>query len=356
MMTTREAPGTQKGLQSQGSTMRRLISWFFVPHRVRTTAIFAVLVVFMVVGAVLSPHFFTTSNLLNVARQMSIVGIVSIGMTFVILTAGIDLSVGSILGFSAVTAAWLLSSGLVWPLSLFLAIAAGAAIGLINGLGITRGGIQPFIMTLAMLVIARGVTMTLSNGQPIPLGEAADSVAWVGSGNFLGLPVPIWILFGVFLVASFVLRNTPFGWHVYAVGGNLEGARRTGISTKRTIASVYAISGACAGLASLIVITRLTAGEPSQGTLLELDAIAAVVIGGTSLFGGIGGVGATLVGAGILAVTANLLNLLGVSPFSQQIVKGLIILGAVLLERKIPALTGSRKRATRPGNGNNEQA
>lgn len=335
--------------------IQRITGWLLMPQRARTTAILGVLIVFMIIGALLSPHFLTASNLLNVSRQMSIVGIVSIGMTFVILTAGIDLSVGSTLGFSAITAAWLLSRGVPWPAALLLAIAAGSTLGLVNGIGITRGSIQPFIMTLAMLVIARGVTMTLANGQPIPLGDAADSVAWIGSGNFLGLPVPLWILIGVFLVSSFVLRNTPFGWHVYAVGGNLEGARRSGMNTRRTTTSVYVISGACAAIAALIIITRLTAGEPSQGTLLELDAIAAVVIGGTSLFGGVGGVGATMVGAGILAVTGNLLNLLGVSPFSQQIVKGLIILGAVLLERRVPRLTTPKRRANRPGNGRGTQ-
>ena len=357
MMPTREVTrATSDTPREEERRLQRLTGWFFMPHRIRTSAILGVLIIFMIIGAVLSPHFFTASNLLNVSRQMSIVGIASMGMTFVIITAGIDLSVGSILGFSAVAAAWMLSSGVPWPLALLLSIGAGAGVGLINGLGITRGKIQPFIMTLAMLVIARGVTMTLSNGQPIPLGDSAESVAWVGSGNFLGLPVPLWILLTVFLISSYVLRNTPFGWHVYAVGGNLEGARRSGLNTRRTITSVYVISGACAAIAALIIITRLTAGEPSQGTLLELDAIAAVVIGGTSLFGGVGGVGATLVGAAILAVTENLLNLLGVSPFSQQIVKGLIILGAVLLERRVPMLTGPRTRADRPANGNGEQA
>lgn len=338
--------------QPRVNRFQRASLYLFTPHRVRTTAILAVLVVFVIIGALLSPHFLTASNLLNVARQMSIVGIASMGMTFVILTAGIDLSIGSILGFSAITAAWLLTSGVPWPIAVLLTIVTGTLVGMINGLGITRGGVQPFIMTLSMLVIARGVTMTLSKGQPLPLGDTAGSVAWIGSGNFAGLPVPLWILLATFLISSFVLRNTPFGWHVYAVGGNLEGARRSGLNTRRTITSVYMISGACAAISALIIITRLTAGEPSQGTLLELDAIAAVVIGGTSLFGGVGGVGATLVGAGILAVTGNLLNLLGVSPFSQQIVKGLIILGAVLLERRVPMVAGPRHRVDKPGNPN----
>lgn len=338
------------------SSAGRQVSGLLTAQRIRSSGIFLVLVVFVIIGAALSPHFLTTSNLLNVARQMSIVGIAAIGMTFVILTAGIDLSVGSIVGFAAITAAWLLSSGVPWPLALILTVVAGGMVGAISGFGIARGGVQPFIMTLAMLVIVRGATMTLSEGQPIPLGDAAPAVAWIGAGDFLGLPVPLWILGVVFAVSLFILRNTPFGWHVYAVGGNLEGARRSGLNTGRTLIWVYVISGICAAVSALIIITRLTAGEPSQGTGLELDAIAVVVIGGTSLFGGIGGVGATIIGAAILAVIANLLNLLGVSPFSQQIVKGLIILGAVLLERRALKLARPRSGADRPPPGNGEQA
>jgi ribose transport system permease protein len=189
-------------------------------------------------------------------------------------------------------------------------------------------------MTLGMLVIARGVTMTIANGKPIALGEAAASVAWLGTGDILGVPVSV-VLFGIIaLVAWFTLKYTPFGRQVYAVGDNLEAARLSGIPTSRVIFSVYVISGLCAAISALIVVSRLTAGEPSQGTGFELDAIAIVVIGGTSLFGGEGGVGGTVIGAAIVAMMNNLLNLLGVSPFSQQIVKGLIILGAVYLERR----------------------
>lgn len=303
-----------------------------VRSRLHSSGMVLALALLVVIGALLSPHFLTTGNLLNVSRQMAIVGIVGIGMTFVILTAGIDLSVGSIVGFSAIAAASLLSSGLPWPLACLLALLAGSVVGGLNGLGITLGGIQPFIMTLAMLVIARGVTMTYSSGQPISIREVAADVAWIGTGELAGLPVPVWILGVVAAVSLFVLRLTPFGWHVYAVGGNLEAARRSGLATRRTIFLVYVISGLCSAIAALIIVSRLTAGEPSQGTGMELDAIAIVVIGGTSLFGGLGGVGGTLVGAAIIAVMANLLNLLGVSPFSQQIVKGLIILVAVLVE------------------------
>ena len=303
-------------------------------RRVRQSGILLALVALIIVGWLLSDHFLQVDNLLNVSRQTAIVGILGIGMTFVILTAGIDLSVGSIVGFSAIACASAISKGVPWPLGLLIGLAAGATAGALNGLGITKGRLQPFIMTLGMLVIARGVTMTYADGKPISLGDKGDSLAWLGTGNLLGLPVPVWILAGLAAVAGVALRFTQFGRHVYAVGDNREAARLSGINTNRVIFSVYVISGLCAAMTALIIVSRLTAGEPSQGTGFELDAIAIVVIGGTSLFGGEGGIGGTLVGAAIVAVIANLLNLLGVSPFSQQIVKGLIILGAVLLERQ----------------------
>jgi ribose/xylose/arabinose/galactoside ABC-type transport system permease subunit len=302
--------------------------------RLRVSGILVALILLLVVGAIVSPHFLQISNLLNVSRQMAIIGIIGIGMTFVILTAGIDLSVGSIVGFVAILTADLLAHGTPWPLAMLAGIAIGGAVGALNGLGITKGGLQPFIMTLGMLVIARGVTMTYSEGQPIPLKEHAASFAWLGGGRFLGIPVPVWILLVFGAAAWFTLKYTAFGRHVYAVGDNPEAARLSGINTGRVIFGVYVISGICAAMSALIIVSRLTAGEPSQGTGFELDAIAIVVIGGTSLFGGEGGVGGTLIGAAIVAVMANLLNLLGVSPFSQQIVKGSIILGAVLLERR----------------------
>jgi ribose/xylose/arabinose/galactoside ABC-type transport system permease subunit len=202
--------------------------------------------------------------------------------------------------------------------------------------------LQPFIMTLGMLVIARGVTLTLSDGKPIRAGDDAAAIAWIGSGDVLGVPVPLLMFAGLALVSWFVLRSTPFGRQVYAVGDNPEAARLSGISVGRVTFSVYVISGLCAALAALIVVSRLAAAEPTQGTGFELDAIAIVVIGGTSLFGGEGGIGGTVIGAAVVAVMNNLLNLLGVSPFTQQIVKGLIILGAVFLERRTRSREGGR--------------
>jgi ribose/xylose/arabinose/galactoside ABC-type transport system permease subunit len=321
-----EASTTRQGLRVP--TTDALIRW------VSANGILLALLVLVVAGALLSPAFLTLNNLANVTRQASIVGIIGIGMTFVILTAGIDLSVGSIVGFAAITLAILMAEGVTWPLAILVALAAGAMVGALNGLGITKGRVQPFIMTLGMMVIARGVTMTITSGKPVPIGPAAADIAWIANGNVLGVPIPVLLLALIAAVAWFVLRYTPFGRDVYAVGDNLEAARLAGISTNRTIFSVYVISGVCAAVAALIIVARLTAGEPRQGEGLELDAIAVTVIGGTSLFGGEGGVIGTLVGTGIVAAMNNLLNLLHVSPFSQEIVKGLIILGAVLLERR----------------------
>jgi ribose/xylose/arabinose/galactoside ABC-type transport system permease subunit len=189
-------------------------------------------------------------------------------------------------------------------------------------------------MTLGMLVIARGVTLTYSDAKPIRAGAAAADIAWIGTGSFLGLPVAFLLFMGIAALAWFTLKYTTFGRQIYAVGDNLEAARLSGIPTRRVIFSVYVISGLCAAVSALIVVARLGAAEATQGEGFELDAIAIVVIGGTSLFGGSGGIGGTLVGAGIVAAVNNLLNLLGVPPFSQRIAKGLIILGAVLLERR----------------------
>lgn len=315
---------------SRVSALRGSRTWHFI----RGHGILVALLLLLVVGTVLSPFFLTANNAANVARQASIIGIIGVGMTFVILTAGIDLSVGSILGFAAIVFAGTAAAGVPWPFAIVLALLAGAGAGAINGLGVTKGRLQPFVMTLGMLVIARGVTMTIAAGKPISLGEAARGVAWLGTGDVVGVPVSV-ILFGIIALAAwFTLKYTPFGRQVYAVGDNLEAARLSGIPTNRVIFSVYVISGLCAAISALIVVSRLTAGEPSQGTGFELDAIAIVVIGGTSLFGGEGGVGGTVIGAAIVAMMNNLLNLLGVSPFSQQIVKGLIILGAVYLERR----------------------
>ncbi len=294
-----------------------------------------------VVATVLSPAFLNPANVTNVLRQIALYGIVSVGMTFVILTKGIDLSVGSILGVSAVLAALMIVAGLPVVVVVVAVLAMGTLMGAVNGLGITLGGIPPFIMTLGMMVMGRGLALTLANGQPVGLGARAADFMWLGRGAVLGVPVPVWVFVTVAAAAIYVLRYTAYGRQIYAVGSNTEAARLSGINVGLVTFSVYAISGFLAGLTALIFVSRLTVGEPTAGTGIELEAIAITVIGGTSLFGGEGGILGTIIGAAILAVLANIMNLVGISPFTQQIVKGAIIIGAVLYEMQ------RRRRARR---------
>ena len=314
-----------RGLELGAARLKRL-------GRLRASGLIWVLILMCATAALISEAFLNPFNIINVLRQIALFGIVSVGMTFVILTAGIDLSVGSIVAVVAVTAAMLLDSGLPIPLVIISGLLIGAFMGAINGAGITLGGIPPFIMTLGTMVMGRGLAMTISDGHPIHFRDVADQFAWLGQGHLLGLPVPVWVFAAVALAAAGMLRLTPFGRNVYAVGSNPEAARLAGIDVRRTVFLVYLISGFLSGLTALIFISRLTVGEPVAGVGLELEAIAITVIGGTSLFGGEGKISGTLLGAAIVAVLANILNLFGVSPFTQQIVKGAIIVAAVLFE------------------------
>ena len=300
--------------------------------RFRASGLIWVLLIMCAVAAFVSDAFLNPFNLVNVMRQIALFGIVSIGMTFVILTAGIDLSIGSIVAVVAVSSALMLDAGIPIPIVLIAGLAIGATLGAINGIGITLGRIPPFIMTLGMMVMGRGLAMTISDGHPIHFREVADSFSWLGQGHILGFPVPVWIFACVAAAATVILRFTALGRNIYAVGSNAEAARLAGINVGQTIFTVYLISGFLAGLTALIFISRLTVGEPVAGMGLELEAIAITVIGGTSLFGGEGRVSGTILGAAIIAVLANILNLFGVSPFTQQIVKGAIIVAAVLFE------------------------
>jgi ribose transport system permease protein len=298
----------------------------------QSLGLFWVLIVLCAIAIYLSPSFLQFGNLMNVGRQIALFGIVSIGMTFVILTKGIDLSVGSIVGVVAVTTAMLLASGMSIPVVMVIALLLGVVFGAVNGIGVVAFGMPPFIMTLGTLVMGRGIAMTIANGEPQNLGDATDAFYFLGGGFLLGVPVPIWIFAAVAVVAFVVLRSTAYGRQVYAVGSNTEAARLAGINVHAVLLSVYVISGFLAALTALITVSRLTVGEPTAGTNLELEAIAIVVIGGTSLFGGEGTIIGTVIGAAIIAVIANILNLLGISPFTQQIVKGAIIIAAVMFE------------------------
>lgn len=279
----------------------------------------------------LSDRFLTASNLLNVLRQATINGIIAVGMTYVILTAGIDLSVGSVLALATVVAADLMQTGLPVPLGVLVGLGVGTLLGAINGLLIARTGIPPFVVTLGMMTVARGLALTYTQGRPIT-GLPA-SFTFLGAG-FLGpIPMPIVLFAIVFGVGYFVLARTVFGEWVYALGDNPVAARLTGLPTRRVTALVYVISGFLAALAGLILVARLNSAQPTAGQGFEFDAIAAVVVGGTSFAGGEGGLFGTLLGVLIIQVLNNGLNLLNVSPLWEGVVKGVVIALALLLHR-----------------------
>ena len=315
-------------------------------QRLRTNWLsLAILFVLLAVVIVAVPSFFQGSNLLNVGRQSAIVGVIAIGMTFVILTGGIDLSVGSILALTGVTTAMLINTGLTIGAAAGISLLVGAAIGVINGIGVAMLKIQPFIMTLATMVAIQGVSLRVTSGGPQQFDNSNSFFTLMGSGNVIGVPGPFLIFVVISIIGILVLRYLPFGRFIYAIGGSMEAARLSGVRTDRTIIIGYAISGVCAAIAGIMTASRLGVGDPIAGSLSNLDAITAVVIGGTSLMGGIGGAVGTVFGALMLAILSNLMNLIGVSPFDQQIVKGAVIVIAVLLAA---ATTRRRFRERKP--------
>jgi ribose/xylose/arabinose/galactoside ABC-type transport system permease subunit len=281
--------------------------------------------------SVISPAFLTFNNMMNVLRQVSINGLLAIGATFVILTRGIDLSVGSILAFSGVVTASLVQGG-TYPewIAIAAGLLAGLILGWVNGFVVAKWYVAPFIVTLGMMSAARGLTFVYSDGRPIP--GLSKSFKWIGGGTWIGVPVPVWILLIVFALSSFLLYRTRIGRYVYAVGGNEESALISGVNVKRVKIIVYSISGLLAGLAGIILTSRVTSGLPQAGSSYELDAIAAVVIGGTSLAGGKGRLWGTMIGVLLIGVINNGLDLLNVSSYYQLIVKGLVIVIAVLID------------------------
>jgi ribose transport system permease protein len=294
---------------------------------------FGTLIGLLVLGAVLwalTPHFLTVSNLLNVAEQTSINAIVAVGMTFVILSGGIDLSVGSIVAIAGVVLGLSLHAPYPLAVAILIALAVGAGCGLLNGLLIDRGGLPPFIVTLGMMSMARGAALVITEGRPISGFEPAFRSLATARIGFI--PAPVIIMAVVYLVAHLTLTRTTFGRYVYAIGGNEEAARLSGVRIHLHKTAIYAVSGLTSAVAAIILSARLDSAQPIAGMMYELDAIAATVIGGTSLMGGEGSLGGTLVGALIMGVLRNGLNLLGVSSFLQQIVIGGVIVGAVLVD------------------------
>ncbi|WP_281250354.1 ABC transporter permease subunit [Virgibacillus siamensis] len=292
------------------------------------------LILMMIVLSFLSDNFLTLDNIFNLLRQISINALIAFGMTFVILTAGIDLSVGSLLALGSALTAGMLTSGMDPMLAVLLGLLIGLGLGAINGLIITKGKVAPFIATLATMTIFRGATLVYTDGRPIT--GLSDSFAFqmIGGGYVFGIPFPVILMVIIFLVLMFILQKTVFGRQVYAIGGNEEASILSGIKADRVKIWVYALTGMLSVLAGIILTSRLNSAQPTAGMMYELDAIAAVVIGGTSLMGGRGRIFGTLVGALIIGVIDNGLNLMNVSSFYQQIVKGGVILLAVLLDRK----------------------
>ncbi|MCR9066601.1 MAG: ribose ABC transporter permease [Cytophagales bacterium] len=308
----------------------------------KSQSLIALFVLCLVIG-IISDKFMTITNLWNVLRQISVNVCISVGMTLVVLMAGIDLSVGSVLAFSSAVCAGLLKNGIAIPsLDLFIgftvlggvlvALLIGLMMGLFNGWVITKFSLPPFVATLAMLTIARGATMLYTKG--IPISNLGANFEFIGSGWLLGIPVPVWISILVVLVVVFITKKTTFGRYIYAIGGNEKAAFLSGININTIKLAVYGIAGMMAAVGGILVTSRLNSAQPNAGASYELDSIAAVVIGGTSLSGGVGTVTGTVIGAAIIGVLNNGLVLLDVSPFWQQVVKGGVILLAVIIDRK----------------------
>ncbi|MDA0161064.1 ABC transporter permease [Solirubrobacter ginsenosidimutans] len=295
-------------------------------------ALVAVIAILIIVGGILEgSSFVSKDNFFNVLRQGSIVGVLAIGMTFVIATAGIDLSVGSMVAACGVAGGLLVDSGDL--MFIVAALAFGIALGAINGAAISYGKVVPFIATLAMLLIARGLALWMSDKTPISL-FSLDSVRWFGTGEILTIPSSLVVFLVVAAIGWVLLNRTPYGRYVVAVGGNPEAARIAGVKVQRILFSVYVLSGLCAGIAAVLLCGRLASASPVSGNLYELDAIAAVVIGGTSLAGGRATIVGTVLGVITFALVFNLLTLMNLAVEIQQVTKGGIILAAVLLQRR----------------------
>ncbi|ERJ91553.1 ABC transporter permease [Treponema lecithinolyticum] len=294
-------------------------------------SLYILLLVLIIVVSVLNTNFLSAQNIKNIFQQVSINGILAVGMTFVIITGGIDLSVGSLLGFSGVIAASLVSGGGNPLLAVLAGIAAGLVFGVVNGVLVSYAKIVPFIVTLGMLSIARGFTNVYTHGSPIiKLNKAFTAL---GQSSFLGIGLPVWIFVCMLLVGYVLLHTTKLGRYTLAVGGNESAAKTSGINTAKIKMFAYTFTGFCCGLAGILMTAKTNAGAPNAGTGYELDAIAAAIIGGTSPSGGKGSIFGTLLGVLIFGIIQNALDILNVSSYIQQVIKGLIIIGAVWADK-----------------------
>lgn len=295
------------------------------------------LIILVIVLSFLSEYFFTINNLLNVIRQVSIIAIMAFGMTFVILTGGIDLSVGSLLAVSAaITAGLIIKADIFYLLVIPIGMLVGILLGGFSGVMVAKANMPAFIVTLGMMTIARGLTLIYTDGRPI--SGFSENFRFIGAGHIGGIPVPVIIMLIILIICYIILKKTPFGRYVYAIGGNEEAAKLSGINVDRIKIAVYALSGLLSAISGIILSSRLNSAQPTAGSGYELYAIATVVLGGTSLSGGQGGVIGTIIGALIIGVLNNGLNLLNVSSFYQQVAKGAVILIAVYIDRRSKAI------------------
>lgn len=296
-------------------------------------ALIALFVLVVLIG-IISPEFRTIGNFLSLLRQSSVNGLIAFGMTCVILTGGIDLSVGSVLALSTALCAGMIARGVPVGAAMAAALIIGTAFGVVSGILVTKGRLQPFIATLITMTVFRGITMIYMDGRPI--SNLGDSfwLKFVGKGNLFGIPFPVIIFLTVFALLFFVLERTTFGRRIYATGSSEKAAKLAGVNIDRTKLAAYAISGCMSALSGIILLSRLNSAQPTLGSGYELDAIASVALGGTSMNGGRGRIWGTFVGVLIIAVLNNGLNILGVSSYWQDVVKGIVILCAVLSDRK----------------------
>lgn len=292
---------------------------------------FSALFMLCLIFSILSPYFLSVNNLLTVATQTAIIAIIAIGQTYVMITTGIDLSIGSNIALSGMLAGIAMTNGVPVWIALLIGLASGCLVGGLNGVMIAFGKIPPFIATLCTMMAVRGISLTLTQG--IPVSGLPKSFTVIGTGSLAGIPIPVILMILLTVIFGFVLSKTRLGRHVYAVGSNVDAARLSGVNTKAVLIKVYVISGFVAAFAGLIMAARIISAQPAAGDGYELDAVASSVIGGTSTLGGEGMIAGTFIGAFIIGILRNGLNLIGVSPFIQKIVIGVVIGGSVFFDR-----------------------
>ena len=326
-------------MQREGMNVDNRKIWLIA----RKYATLFILVIFLIAMAFLSDRFFTFKNLTNVGRQISLNAILALGMTLVIISGGIDLSVGGVCALGCCVCAKILNSTGSSLLAIAVVLLIGLAVGAFNGFVVSKTGIAPFIVTLSTVSIIRGITLVMTNASPMPISNAAFK--FIGQGTLLGIPFPIYITLILAIITAFVMNKTVFGRYVYAIGGNERSAVVAGIQVKKVKISVYMVSGFLAAFTAIIYTSRLSSGVPSLGDGFEMDAITAAVIGGASLAGGQGHIWGTMIGAVIIGILNNVLNLLNINSYFQDIVKGVVVLLAVLFDFFIQSRIVSKDRA-----------